>query len=155
MRSYFVFAAWSLLAGAGIPFIGVLNSGVARSVGNPFAATAVMFAMAAILAFGLTLPLYGHPTVAQLGSASPVSYGAGLLIGFYGLSATVIIPRFGAASFITYILIAQLLTSAVVDQFGLFGMARRPIDITKLIGLVVIAVGIALMEIGNSTKARP
>jgi bacterial/archaeal transporter family-2 protein len=114
-----------------------------------------MFAMAAIVAFGLTLPLYGHPTVAQLGSAPPVSYGAGLLIGLYGLSATVIIPRFGAASFITYILIAQLLTSAVVDQFGLFGMARRPIDITKLIGLVVIAVGIALMEIGNSTKARP
>jgi bacterial/archaeal transporter family-2 protein len=155
MRSYFVFAAWSLLAGAGIPFIGVLNSGVARSVGNPFAATAVMFAMAAIVAFGLTLPLHGHPTIAQLGSAPPVSYGAGLLIGFYGLSATVIIPRFGAASFITYILIAQLLTSAVVDQFGLFGMARRPIDITKLIGLVVIAAGIAVMEIGNSTKARP
>ena len=154
MRSYLIFTAWSLLAGAGIPLIGVLNSGVARSVGNPLAATAVMFAMAAIVAFGLTLPLYGYPTVAQLGSAPPVSYGAGLLIGFYGLSATIIIPRFGAASFITYILVAQLVTSAVVDQFGLFGMPRRPIDITKLVGLVVIVAGIAFMEIGNLTKAR-
>jgi transporter family-2 protein len=69
------------------------------------------------------------------------------------LSATVIIPRFGAASFIGYILIAQLLASAVVDQFGLFGIARRPVDITKLIGLVVIAAGIAVMEIGNLTTA--
>ena len=69
MRSYLIFAAWSLLAGAGIPLIGVLNSGIARSVGNPFAATAVMFGVAAIVAFGLTLPLYGHPTIAQLGSA--------------------------------------------------------------------------------------
>ena len=155
MRSYLIFAAWSLLAGAGIPLIGVLNSGVARSVGNSFVATAVMFAMAAIVAFGLTLPLYGPPTVAQLGSAPLVSYGAGLLIGFYGLSATIIIPRFGAASFIAYILIAQLLTSAVVDQFGLFGMARRPIEITKLAGLVMIVAGIAVMEIGNLTKARP
>ena len=155
MRSYLIFAAWSLLAGAGIPLIGVLNSGVARSVGNSFVATAVMFAMAAIVAFGLTLPLYGIPTLAQLGSAPLVSYGAGLLIGFYGLSATIIIPRFGAASFIAYILIAQLLTSAVVDQFGLFGMARRPIEITKLVGLVVIVAGIAVMEIGNLTKARP
>ena len=155
MRLYLIFAAWSLLAGAGIPLIGVLNSGVARSVGNSFVATAVMFAMAAIVAFGLTLPLYGIPTVAQLGSAPLVSYGAGLLIGFYGLSATIIIPRFGAASFIAYILIAQLLTSAVVDQFGLFGMARRPIEITKLVGLVVIVAGIAVMEIGNLTKARP
>lgn len=155
MRSYFVFAAWSLLAGLGIPLIGVLNSGIARSVGNPFAATAVMFAMAAIVAFGLTLPLYGHPTVAQLESAPLVSYGAGLLIGFYGLSATIIIPRLGAANFIVYILIAQLLSSAVIDQFGLFGMARRPIDITKLVGLIVIAAGIAVMEFRNLTKGRP
>ena len=46
MRSNLTFAAWSLLAGAGIPLIGVLNSGIARSVGNPFAATAAMFAIA-------------------------------------------------------------------------------------------------------------
>ena len=85
MSSYLIFAACSLLAGAGIPLIGVLNSGIARGVGNPFSATAVMFAMAATVAFGFTLPLYGHPTLAQLGSAPPISYGAGLLIGFYGL----------------------------------------------------------------------
>jgi transporter family-2 protein len=155
MRSYFIFAAWSLLAGAGIPLIGVLNSGIARSVGNPFAATAILFAMAAIVAFGLTLPIYGLPTLGQLGSAPSISYGAGLLICFYGLSATIIIPRFGAASFIAYILIAQLVTSAVVDQFGLFGMEKRPIDITKLAGLMVIAAGIAIMEIGNLAKTRP
>jgi transporter family-2 protein len=155
MRPYLIFATWSLLAGAGIPLIGVLNSGIARSVGNPFAATAIMFAIAAMVAFSLTLPLHGLPTLAQLGAASPISYGARLLIGFYGLSATIIIPRLGAASFIVYILIAQLLTSAVVDQFGLFGMARRSIDITKLVGLVVIVAGIAIMEIGNLAKARP
>lgn len=155
MRSYLIFAAWSVLAGAGIPLIGVLNSGVARSVGNPYAATAIMFAIAALIALGLALPLYGHPTIAQLGSAPPISYGAGLLIGFYGLSATIIIPRLGAASFIAFILVAQLLTSAAVDQFGMFGMVRRPIDITKMVGLIVIVAGIAVMEIGNLTKARP
>ena len=155
MRSYLIFAAWSLLAGAGIPLIGVLNSGVARSVGNPYAATAIMFAIAALVALGLALPLYGHPSMAQLGSAPPISYGAGLLIGFYGLSATIIIPRLGAASFIAFILVAQLLTSAAVDQFGLFGMIKRPIDITRMVGLMVIVAGIAVMEIGNLIKARP
>jgi transporter family-2 protein len=155
MRSYLIYAVWTLLAGAGIPLIGVLNSGIARSVGNPFAATAVMFAIAAVVAFALTLPLYGYPTVSQLGAAPPISYGAGLLIGFYVLSATIIIPRFGAASFIAFILIAQLVTSAVIDQFGLFGMARRSIDMSRLIGLLVIAAGIAIMELGNLTKARP
>jgi transporter family-2 protein len=154
MRSYLIYTTWTVLAGIGIPLIGVLNSGIARSVGNPFAATAVMFAIAMVAALGITLPLYGLPTAAQLGSAPMISYAAGLLIGFYALSATIIIPRLGAASFISFILIAQLLTSAAVDQFGLFGMEKRPIDTTKLIGLIVIAAGIAIMEIGNLRKAH-
>jgi transporter family-2 protein len=153
MRSYVLLAVWTLLAGAGIPLIGVLNSGVARGVGNPYTATGIMFAIAMAVALGFSLPIYGLPTTAQLGSAPPISYAAGLLIGFYALSATIIIPRFGAASFVAFILIAQLLTSAVVDEFGLFSMAKRPIDMTRLIGLTVIVAGIAIMEIGNLLKA--
>jgi bacterial/archaeal transporter family-2 protein len=153
MRSYVLLAIWTLLAGAGIPLIGVLNSGVARGVGNPYTATGIMFAIAMAVALGFSLPIYGLPTTAQLGSAPPISYAAGLLICFYALSATVIIPRFGAASFVAFILIAQLLTSAVVDEFGLFSMAKRPIDMTRLIGLTVIVAGIAIMEIGNLRKS--
>jgi transporter family-2 protein len=152
MRSYILLATWTLLAGAGIPLIGVLNSGVARGVGNPYTATGIMFAIAMAVAIGFSLPIYGLPTTAQLGSAPPVSYAAGLLIGFYALSATIVIPRFGAASFVAFILIAQLLTSAVVDQFGWFSMAKRPIDTTRLISLIVIVAGIAIMEIDNLRK---
>jgi transporter family-2 protein len=153
MRSYVFLAAWSLLAGAGIPLIGVLNSGIARSVGNPFAATAIMFAVALLVAAGLTLPLHAAPTFAQLRGAPAVSYAGGLLICFYAFSATIIIPRFGAASFIAFILIAQLVTSALVDQFGLFGMARRPVEALRLVGLATIVIGIAIMEAGNLRKA--
>ena len=153
MRTYVVFAAWSLLAGAGIPLIGVLSSGIAKSLGNPFAATAMMFAVALLAAAAITLPLYGAPSFAQLRGAPLVSYGAGLLIRFYALSATIIIPRFGAASFIAFILVAQLVCSALVDQFGLFGMARRPVDALRLAGLATIVVGIAILEAGNLRKA--
>jgi transporter family-2 protein len=64
------------------------------------------------------------------------------------------IPRFGAASFVAFILIAQLLTSALVDQFGLFNMPKRPVDFTKLLGLTVIAAGIVIMEIDNLRKTQ-
>jgi len=149
MRAYPLLAFWAFLSGAGIPLIGVLNSGIARSVGNPFAANAIMFAVALLLAAGITVPLYGLPSGAQLAAAPWPSYGAGLIIGFYAISATIIIPRMGTASFIAFVLIAQLLTSALVDQFGLFGMLRRPLDLTRLIGLGAIAAGIMVMEIGN------
>ena len=72
-------------------------------------------------------------------------------MGFYALSATLIIPRFGAASFI-FILVAQLLGATAIDQFGLFGVARRPVDAMRIAGLIVIVVGIAIMEFGNLRK---
>jgi transporter family-2 protein len=153
MRSYLVFAAWSFAAGVGIPLVGTLNSGIARSVGNPFAATAVMFAVALLLAAAITIPLHGLPTLGQLAAAPVSGYGAGLLMAFYVLSATIIIPRFGAASFVAFILIAQLVGSTMIDQFGLFGMARRPVDAMRMAGLAVIVAGIAVMEAGNLRKA--
>lgn len=153
MRSYVILAAWSFMAGAGIPLIGVLNGGIARSVGNPFAATAVMFAVALLVAAGITLPIYGAPSLAQLRDVPVTSYAPGLLIGFYALSATIIIPRLGAASFIAFILIAQLVTSALVDQFGLFEMAKRPVDGLRLAGLVTIVAGIAIMQAANLRKS--
>jgi len=154
MRAYPLLALWAFASGAGIPLIGVLNSGIARSVGNPFAATSIMFAVALLLAAGLTLPLFGLPSAAGLAAAPWTSYGAGLIIGFYAISATIIIPRMGTASFIAFVLLAQLLTSALVDQFGLFGMARRPLEPARLIGLFTIAAGIAVMEIANLRNAR-
>ena len=145
--------AWTLLAGAGIPLVGVLNHGIARSVGNPVAATAVTFTVALLVAALVTVPFYGVPGLPQLTGAPLVSYAPGLILVFYALSATIIIPRFGAASFVAFILIAQLVTSALVDQFGLFGMVRRPIDGLRLAGLVVVASGILLMEIASHRKA--
>jgi transporter family-2 protein len=149
MRSYGLLAMWTLLAGAGIPLVGTLNSGVARAVGNPFAATMAMFAIAMAAAAAITLPVHGAPTLAQLKSAPLSGYGAGLIMAFYALSATIIIPRMGAASFIAFILIAQIVTAAVIDQFGLFGLPRRPVDVVKLAGVAAIIGGIVAMEVSN------
>lgn len=149
MREYLVLGIWSLLAGAGIPLIGVLNSGLTRSIGNPFAATAVMFAIAMLAAIALTLAVFGAPAVSKLASSSPLNYAAGLLIGFYALSATIIIPRFGAARFIAFIVVAQIVTSATIDHYGLFGIPRRPLDLAKAVGLAVIVGGILIMQISS------
>ena len=146
-RTTIVLALWTLLAGAGIPLIGPLNGGMARSVGNPIGATAVMFAVALLVAVALTLAFHGLPSGAQLRSAPIASYGAGLLIGFYALSATIIIPRFGAGNFVAFILIAQLVTAAAIDHFGLFGIARQPVDAVRLGAFALIVGGIVLMQV--------
>lgn len=146
MRSYALLAAWSFLAGAGIPLIGVLNSGMARSVGNPLAATAVLFLIAFLVPSALTLAVHGAPALSSIATAPTRSYLAGLFIGLYALSATILIPRFGASNFIAFILFAQLVTSALLDHFGLLGLPKRSTDAYRLAGIALLVAGLVVTQ---------
>jgi len=149
---FLFWALWTALAGFGIPLIGVLNGGMARAVGNPISATAVMFAVAFAVAAILATAFFGLPDFQQLRSAPLISFTPGLFIGFYAVSATIIIPRFGAGNFIAFILLAQLLMAAIIDQVGLFGMAQRPINLTRAAAFALIAIGIVVMQFAANRK---
>lgn len=151
-RMFLLWSVWTVLAGIGIPLIGVLNSGMARSVGNPISATAIMFAVGFLVAAALAVSLYGLPGLDQLRGAPWSSYASGLIIVFYAASATVIIPRFGAGNFVAFILLAQLLMAALMDQFGLFGLEQRPITLMRAAAFLLIAVGIVVMQLATSKR---
>lgn len=71
--------------------------------------------------------------------------GAGAL-GLVVLGAvSITIPRVGAASTIILIVAGQLLIGAILDHFGLLGISARPIDLSRLAGMIVIFGGIWLM----------
>ncbi len=145
-RMFLLWSLWTVLAGLGIPLVGVLNGGMARSVGNPITATAIMFAVAFAIAATLAISIFGLPTLDQLKAAPLSSYSPGLLIGFYAVSATIIIPRFGAGNFVAFILLAQLVMAAVMDQYGLFGLVERPINVMRASAFLLIALGIIVMQ---------
>ena len=149
MRSSFTLSAWTFCAGVGIPLIGVLSSAMAKKLGNPFSAIVVMFAIAFAIALCVALPLYGFSAFGRIGTVPASSYGAGFLMAFYVVSATIVIPRLGAGNFVAIILLAQLVMAAAIDQFGLLGMARQPIAAVRIIGFALLAGGIFLMQFGT------
>jgi transporter family-2 protein len=51
------------------------------------------------------------------------------------------IPRIGATSTITILVIAQLVTGLVLDHFGLFELPRYPINLYRIVGCVVLGIG--------------
>jgi len=71
---------------------------------------------------------------------------------FYAASATVIIPRFGAGNFVAFILLAQLVMAAIMDQFGLFGLEAKPINLMRAVAFALIAIGIVVMQVASSRK---
>jgi transporter family-2 protein len=54
------------------------------------------------------------------------------------------IPRVGIAAAITTVVAGQLLTSSLLDHFGLLGAAARPLDLPRLAGLGVVMLGVWL-----------
>ena len=55
------------------------------------------------------------------------------------------IPRLGAAATITLIVAGQLMVALLLDHFGLLGMAVRPLQLPRLVGIAVVFAGVWLM----------
>ena len=147
---YFI---WALLAGAFIPLIGILNARVGRSLGEPIYATVIVFFVAILIAL-LVSVIFGKNslTTQNLLSLAPFDLGAGLIVAFYVISATVLAPKIGVANFIVMAVSSQILFSLMIDHFGLFGAPIKPVDLTKIFGAGLLLLGVAITQL---TASRP
>ncbi|MBI3437475.1 MAG: DMT family transporter [Proteobacteria bacterium] len=71
---------------------------------------------------------------------------AGFGIAFYIISITYVAPRFGVGNAVMLVVAAQIASSAVIDQFGLFGAPQKPIDALRVIGLAIMVVGVVIAQ---------
>ncbi len=72
-----------------------------------------------------------------------------LTAGVYGLVVLVAvsytIPQIGAAATVVLVVAGQLLVSTLIDHFGLLGTDVRPVDPVRLLGIVVLFLGVWLI----------
>lgn len=152
--NYLRYALWAALSGAFIPVMGVLNTRLGKSLGEPAYASVILFAVALIASIATSLAVTrGLPAPASLAAAPPVTLLGGLIVAFYVFSITFLIPRFGVANSIMFVVVAQIVMSAAIDQFGLFGAAVRPIGWLKAGGLVLLLAGLTITQLA-SAKGR-
>ena len=147
---YFI---WASLAGAFIPLIGILNARVGRALGEPIYATVIVFFVAIFIAL-LASVVFGKSSLStqNLQNLAPFDYGAGLIVAFYVMSATVLAPKIGVANFIVMAVSSQILFSLMIDHFGLFGAPIKPVDLTKIFGAGLLLLGVAITQL---TASRP
>ena len=69
----------------------------------------------------------------------------GLLSVYIVLAITVGPPRIGVAATIGIVIAGNLVMAALIDRYGLFGQDVIPIDRWRLLGLVLVAAGAALL----------
>ena len=71
-----------------------------------------------------------------------------LFAGVFGLvvigAISYMIPRIGVAGSIITVVAGQLLVGTILDHFGWLGALERPLDPTRILGLIVVLVGVWL-----------
>lgn len=139
------YALIMLLAGIGIPVLAALNAALGARIGSPVAAATVLFSVAlATCAVGLLMT--GPQAVAKVATAPRHLLLAGVLIAFYVLTITFVAPSFGVGNAVFFVLLGQLISTAAIDHFGLFGARLTPIDPTRALGIALMAAGVFVTQ---------
>lgn len=139
------YALIMLLAGIGIPVLAALNAALGVRIGSPAAAATVLFSVA-FLTCAVVMLLTGPQALAKVASAPRHLLLAGALIAFYVLSITFVAPTFGVGNAVFFVLLGQLISTAIIDHFGLFGARLTPIDANRAVGIALMAAGVFVTQ---------
>jgi transporter family-2 protein len=91
----------------------------------------------------LRLPL---PSLAPLGKLPLWMWTGGAFGVCFVALAVVLLQKLGASGFLALALAGQMITSIVLDHFGLFGLVEKHLTLPRLFGAVLLMAGVALIQ---------
>ena len=137
----------ALAAGVSVVIQQVLNANLRGALQSGawsgFMSYAVGLACMALLVLAFRDPI----PAATLATRIPWWAWSGGAFGaiFIGLGIF-LVPQIGAATFIALVITGQMFASVAFDHFGWLGLAQRPIDTARLIGVALLIVGAVLIR---------
>lgn len=135
-----------IIAGSMITIQSVLNSALGKKTGN--LGSVLVLTVVSILLLLLLIILF--PDTANLKNMPGVSewylYVGGVL-GVAILAAPIfLIPRIGATSTLTALVVGQLLLALIIDHFGLFSFPKIEINLMRTMGIILLVAGAFLIK---------
>ncbi|MEA2195093.1 MAG: bacterial/archaeal transporter family-2 protein [Solirubrobacteraceae bacterium] len=122
-----------------------VNSMLGRAIGT-WQAAFVSFAIGTMaLACIAALASGGLGQVSGVRSVSWYSLTGGLLGAAYVTTILVTVRTLGAGGVVAATIAGQLAVSVVVDHFGLIGVAKQPVTVAKVAGVVLLGLGTYLV----------
>lgn len=141
------------LAAVVVPVQAKVNAALGLEVRNPFLAALISFLGGTVALILITLAWSGGIPRPQGGYPRDWTlYTGGLLGTVYVVAVLMLVPRIGAANVLAAGVFGQMVTSLIVDHYGLLGMARSPISLAKLLGVGLLVLGTVLIKGNVSVK---
>ena len=136
----------TILGGMGLSVEAGLLGPLGKEVGELWA-TFSIFGVGAALTFLLML-FFSPRNSPSFFSQPPLLLLGGVLGPVYVVILTLAAPAIGIAMTMIGILAGQVFKSLIIDHYGLFGTARRKIDVKRIIALLFIVAALVFMAKG-------
>lgn len=140
-------AATALAAGALVPFQAGSNAALGRALGHPLWATVASLLISLLVIVPVLLAARPPSPALSQSSGLPLWAWLGGVAGVvYITCALLLTPRLGATGFIACVIAGQMLSSLLIDHFGLMGLAVKEANAGRLLGIAVILVGVLMVQ---------
>ena len=148
---FFVYLIIALAAGVALATQSAINTQLAKAMsGEAVIATFISFAVGTIVLFFIAwvkTDLWGN--LSAIPSQPWWKLIGGVLGAIVVFTTVLLAPKLGLTAMLFFIIVGQLITAATIDHFGLIGMPIREVNITKFIGLIIVAFGLVFYFFGD------
>ncbi len=122
-----------------------INARLGREIGGLQAAAFSFIAGTVALVLIVAVSKRGIGTLGDVGRVPWWALLGGLLGAVYVTVAILTVRTLGVSSLTAIVIAGQLAGAVVIDRFGLLGIAKQPIGAGRIIGLVLLVIGVVLV----------
>lgn len=146
-----IYISAAFLIGAAISLQPPINASMAQGLGSSLLAASVSIFISLVFVIILWLSLgQGTGDISQF-TILPWWVIIGGIAGVIFVAGGIIIaPETGVAIFFVCVVAGQLIGSALLDQFGIFGLSVKPLNLMKITGISLVLIGAFLVQNSHS-----
>ena len=120
-----------------------LNARLAEKTGFIHAAT-ISFAVGTVILF-VAAVMSGQGSFRRVGDADWWQLTGGFFGAFFVAMTILGVPRIGTTAVLALTIVSQLIAGLVMDHYGLFGMRGIPVDLKRMVGVLLLVGGAYLV----------
>lgn len=137
-----------LLAGGMVALQAPTNVMLARAGGSPVLAALISFAVGTAALFLAWLASGNRPGLAPFAVLPWYAWIGGVYGAIYVAVAAFAAPRIGLAPLITIGIAGQIVMALWLDHVGALGLMRQPVSAARIVGALLVVVGVVLVRKG-------
>lgn len=136
----------AFVAGALLPIQGGLNAKLGKAIESPVHASMLSFVVGAVALIFYILVTKQTVYFSGVKSAPGYVWFAGALGAFYVTAVIFAFPRIGPALTFGLVVAGQMVMAVLLDHFNILVAHPQPINLWRVLGILLILVGVVLIR---------